>query len=117
MKRETAPRGESWKHWLQPAAMLALSWVAVTCMALRPDPGAELVGIIFPPWWSATQAVAAAASTGAEIVRLGAVQTILVVRPARNDGIARLGAAGVLLAVDPLLAGGCPPDPARRGNP
>lgn len=87
--------------------MLVASFIAVAVLAFQIRPGAEVVAVAFPPWWSAQQVLLAAASANAAIVRMTAVPAILVVRPDDRDGLARLREAGVWLAMDPQAVAAC----------
>lgn len=96
-----------WPAWLNAAALLVASWVAIATLALQARPGAEIVAVAFPPWWSAQQVLLAAASADAAIVRTTAISGILVVRPNDHDGLARLHTAGAWLAIDPQAIAAC----------
>ena len=96
-----------WPAWLNAAALLIASWVAIAALSLQVRPGTEIVAVAFPPWWSAEQAFLAAASADAASVRVTAVPSLLVVRPDQNDGLARLRKAGVWLAIDPQAIAAC----------
>jgi hypothetical protein len=96
-----------WPAWLNAAGLLAASWIAIAALALQIRPGAEVVAVAFPPWWSARQVFLAAASANAAIVRMTAIPALLVVRPDDHDGLARLRQAGVWLAVDPQAVAAC----------
>src|SRR5215510_15670814 len=96
-----------WPAWLNATALLIVSWVAIAALAFQARPGAEIVAVAFPPWWSAQQVLLAAASADAAIVRTTAVPAILVVRPNDHDGLARLHTAGVWLAIDPQTITAC----------
>ena len=88
---------------------------AVAWLALSPKPG-QPVAALFPPWWSAERAFAAATSTGGRIVRTGAWSTLVVVVPeaGHEAGFSgRLGVAGAWLIVDPQSLGGCGPQVSR----
>jgi hypothetical protein len=87
--------------------LLVASFIAVAVLAFQIRPGAEVVAVAFPPWWSAQQVLLAAASANAAIVRMTAVPAILVVRPDDRDGLARLREAGVWLAMDPQAVAAC----------
>jgi hypothetical protein len=87
--------------------MLAASWVAIAAMSLQSRPGAEVVAVVFPPWWSSQQVFIAAASANAAIVRMTAFSSLLVVRPDGLDGLARLHQAGVWLTMDPQAIAAC----------
>lgn len=96
-----------WPAWLNAAALLAVSWIAIAALAFQARPGAEIVAVAFPPWWSAQQVLLAAAAADAAIIRTTAVSAILVVRPNDHDGLARLRTAGVWLAIDPQAVAAC----------
>lgn len=96
-----------WPDWLNAAGLLAASWIAIAALSLQVRPGAEVVAVAFPPWWGAQQAIVAAASAGAAIVRLTAVPSLLVVRPDGQDGLMRLREAGAWLAIDPQAVAAC----------
>jgi hypothetical protein len=100
----TTPR---WPAWLNAAALLATSWIAIAALSLQIRPGAEVVAVAFPPWWSAQQVFLAAASANADIVRMTAIPALLVVRPDDRDGLSRLRQAGVWLAMDPQAIAAC----------
>jgi hypothetical protein len=44
-----------WPAWLNAAALLIVSWVAIAALAFQARPGAEIVAVAFPPWWNAQQ--------------------------------------------------------------
>ena len=96
-----------WPAWLNAAALLIVSWIAIATLAFQARPGTEIVAVAFPPWWSAQQILLAAASADAAIVRTTAVSAILVVRPNDHDGLARLHHAGAWLAIDPQAIAAC----------
>ena len=96
-----------WPAWLNATALLIVSWVAIAALVFQARPGAEIVAVAFPPWWSAQQVLLAAASADAAIVRTTAVSAILVVRPNDHDGLVRLRSAGAWLAIDPQAIAAC----------
>jgi hypothetical protein len=96
-----------WPAWLNAAALLSASFIAVAALALQARPGAEIVAVAFPPWWSAHQVLLAAASADAAIVRITAMPTLLVVKPEGREGLARLHQAGAWLALDPQAIAAC----------
>jgi hypothetical protein len=96
-----------WPAWLNAAALLLATFIAIAALSFRIRPGAEVLAVAFPPWWSAQQVFLAAASANAAIVRMTAVPAILVVRPDERDGLTRLRDAGVWLAMDPLAIAAC----------
>jgi len=93
--------------WLRAVALLVASFVAVAAMALQVRPGSEIVAVVFPPWWSTQRSMLAAGSADAAIVRATAVPSLLVVRPDRTNGMARLRQAGAWFAIDPQAIAAC----------
>jgi hypothetical protein len=75
---------------------------------------AAAVAVVFPPWWPDARVFAAAAAAG-DIVNRGTVPFVLIVQSERPGLGARLRAAGALLVLNPLAAGGCSP-PSTGGN-
>lgn len=100
-------RASRWPAWLNAALLLVASWIAIAALALQARPGAEIVAVAFPPWWSAQQVLLAAASADAAIVRTTALPAVLVVRPNDHEGLARLHNAGAWLAIDPQAIAAC----------
>src|ERR1700682_5981086 len=96
-----------WPAWLNAAALLIASFIAIAALSLQVRPGAEVVAVVFPPWWSAQQVFAAAASANAAIIRMTAIPSLLVVRPDDHDGLMRLRGAGVWLTMDPQAIAAC----------
>jgi hypothetical protein len=107
MAREKSITTSRWPAWLNAAALLIASWIAIAALSFQIRPGAEIVAVAFPPWWSAQQVFVAAASAHAAIVRATAIPAILVVRPDNNNGLTQLREAGVWLAMDPQAVGAC----------
>jgi hypothetical protein len=100
-----------WPTWLNAAGLLIASFVAITALSLHARPGAEVVAAVFPPWWSTKQVFVAAAAANAQIVRLTAISTILVVRPDGGDGLQSLHDAGAWLTIDPQAIAACTTSP------
>jgi len=93
--------------------LLALSLLAVAPAAFSPaafspvgGAGPATVAAVFPPWWSATRAVTAAAQSS-QILRLGGLPSIIIVRTDHPD---RLRADGAWLFLNPILGGCAPPN-------
>jgi hypothetical protein len=107
MERGTTISTLRWPVWLNAAALLIASFVAVAALSLQVRPGTEIVAVAFPPWWSAERTFLAAASADAAIVRMTAVPSLLVVRPDQHDGVTRLRKAGVWLVMDPQAIAAC----------
>jgi hypothetical protein len=96
-----------WPVWLNAAMLLTASWIAIAALSLQVRPGAEVVAVVFPPWWSGQQVFAAAASANAAIIRMTAIPSLLVVRPDDHDGLTRLRGAGAWLTMDPQAIAAC----------
>src|SRR5260221_7301888 len=107
MKRDSTISMLRWPAWLNAAALLLASFVAVAALSLQVRAGTEIVAVAFPPWWSTERALLAVASADAAIVRMTAVPSLLVVRPDRHDGLMRLHNAGVWLVMDPQAIAAC----------
>ena len=107
MERDRTISTSKWPAWLNATALLIASFVAVAVLSLQVRPGTEIVAVAFPPWWSAEQTFRAAASADAAIVRMTALPSLLVVRPDRRDGLARLHEAGAWFAIDPQAIAAC----------
>jgi hypothetical protein len=107
MERDISVTTPRWPAWFNAAGLLVASWIAIAALSLQVRPGAEVVAVAFPPWWSTQQIFLAAASANAAIVRMTAIPSILVVRPDDRDGLTRLREAGVWLAIDPQAIAAC----------
>jgi hypothetical protein len=64
------------------------------------------VAVVFPPWWTGSEAIVAAASVGS-IIRTGALPTIIVVAPNNGDYGRELWRQGAWFTLDARKAGGC----------
>ena len=93
--------------WLNATALLLASFVAITALSLQIRPDAEVVAVMFPPWWNSRQVLLAAAAANAAIVRMTALPAVLVVRPDGPEGLARLRRTGAWLALDPQTIDAC----------
>src|SRR5450631_2237041 len=107
MRRAQNITASRWPVWLNAATLLLASFIGIAALSLQVRPGAEIVAVAFPPWWSAERIFAAAASANAAIVRLTAIQSVLVVQPDRNNGLLHLREAGVWLTIDPQAIAAC----------
>ncbi|MET0676070.1 MAG: hypothetical protein ABW175_09750 [Bradyrhizobium sp.] len=87
--------------------MLAASFIGIAGLSLQARPGSEIVAVAFPVWWDTQQAISAAASANAAIVRVTAFPSLLVLRPDGAEGLSRLQAAGAWLMVDPQAIAAC----------
>lgn len=73
---------------------------------------AGIIAAVFPPWWSASRALAAADGVG-DVLNGGTYRFVLIVQ-SRGPGLgARLRAAGALFLLNPLAVGGCRPAVTR----
>jgi hypothetical protein len=92
---------------LNASALLVAGWTALAILSLQVRPGATVVAVAFPPWWSTPQVFEAAASAKAAIVRVTALPTLLVVRPDDHDGLAQLHREGAFLVMDAQAISAC----------
>jgi hypothetical protein len=102
MEREKTISPSRWPAWLNAAALLVASFIAIATLSLQVRPGSEVVAVAFPPWWSAQEVLLAAASANA-----ATALPALVVRPDDQDGLTRLRKAGAWLAMDPQAIAAC----------
>jgi hypothetical protein len=107
MGRAQHVNASGWPAWLNAAALLLASFIAIAALTFQVRPGAEVVAVAFPPWWSAQQIFEATASADAAVVRTTALETLLVVRPHDREGLSRLRQAGAWLTLDPRAVAAC----------
>jgi hypothetical protein len=97
--------------WLPAAGLCFLSLIAALVLGAAPRQ-ANAAAAIFPPWWDAPRALAAADRAGA-VTGIGAQPFIITLteRPAPGAADRSLASAlraqGAWLVVDPGLAGPC----------
>ncbi len=97
-------------------AMLLASVVLLIGLSIRlPEAGGQ-AALVFSPGVPAEQAIGSLASIDARIVRPGGVDNVLIAYFERPVSWAELRRLGVVLSLDPLVAGGCvelsPPSPS-----
>ncbi len=85
------------------ASLISLAAIVLSAATPR-DPG--VIAAVFPPWWSPTQALNAAATAG-DLQRPGGLATIVVIHGDPKTLADRLRRAGALLLLDPVGAGFC----------
>lgn len=108
-------------HGVAPALGMLLASVALLVgLSLRlPDAGSQ-VALVFSPRISPDQALGGLAGIDARIVRFGGFDNVVVAYFERPVSWAEMRRLGVLLSLDPIVAGGCaspsqqPPVPAER---
>ena len=81
-------------------------------LALRTD-GNGTVAALFPPWWTSARAFAAAGAAG-EIVGVGAVPWVVIVKSDGPGLPARLRQAGAALILPAYGSGPCGSSPETR---
>lgn len=91
--------------WLPCIAVAVGSLLAAGAVSLGPPPNGPIAAI-YPPWWSATRSLLAAAAGGMP-VRFGATGFVVVVVPGAPDATRLLRRAGAWLLLDPRVLGGC----------
>ena len=105
--RRIVTRSLRWPAWLNAVLLLIVSFIGIAALTFQARPGTEVVAVAFPVWWDSEQAFSAAASANAAIVRVTAVPSLLVVRPAGAEGLSRLHKAGAWFAIDPQAIAAC----------
>ncbi len=107
MERSPHITPSRWPAWFNAIGLLVAGFIGVAGLSLQVRPGAEVVAVVFPPWWSTQEIFAAAVSANAAIVRMTAIPSILVVQPDSHDGLTRLREFGVWLTIDPRAIAAC----------
>jgi hypothetical protein len=91
---------------------IALAGLAAGAVAGKPNDAGSLVAV-FPPWWSASRALAEASRVG-DVVNAGAFPFVLIVQSQRPGLEERLRAAGAVLLLNPIGIGGCEPSESQN---
>ncbi|MDP2214503.1 hypothetical protein [Phenylobacterium sp.] len=97
--------------WLPAAGLCIVSLIAALMLGAAPRQ-ANAAAAVFPPWWAAPRALAAADRAG-EVTGVGAQPFIIILTERAPAGGASpsltsaLRAQGAWLVVDPGLAGPC----------
>jgi hypothetical protein len=107
MKWASSHKAFRWPAWFNATALLLVSFLAVATLSFQARPGAEIVAVAFPPWWTTQDSFAAAALADAEIVRTTAIPALLVVKPDAHEGLIRLRKAGAWMTLDPQAIAAC----------
>ena len=107
MERRAAIPSRRWPAWANAATLLVAGWITLAILTLQVRPGATVVAVAFPAWWSTQQVFQAAGSARASIVRATALPTLLVVRPDDHDGLTRLHEAGAWFVMDAQAVSAC----------
>lgn len=106
MQDAVRPTGSVRQIAIATLAIFLGLFAAVAVNATPRDPGR--IAAVFPPWWSAAEAVAAGGSAG-DIAGAGGAAFILILRGDPADLAHRARSAGAVLILDPDLAGLCAP--------
>jgi hypothetical protein len=107
MERAKPSSRSGWPVWLNAAALLVVSFIAVTALSFQARPDSDVVAVVFPPWWRTQHIFEATASADASIVRTTAFAAVIVVKPDEHRGMDRLREAGAWLTIDPQAIAGC----------
>ena len=91
--------------WAPCVALAVGSLLAAWASSFGPRPDGPIAAL-YPPWWSASQCLLAAAAGGMP-VRFGAAGFVVVVLPDTPDAARLLRRAGAWLLLDPRALGGC----------
>jgi hypothetical protein len=99
---------------IRTAACLAFVIVGLFgSLSAAPANASGDMAAVFPPWWSPERSFVAAAGAG-QIIDVGTLPFIIIVKPTRPGLGARLGQAGALLSLNPIGVVGCGRTGARR---
>lgn len=88
-----------------PAGLALASAVVLLAFGSRSADAREAAGV-FPPWWSRTEVMQAAAAAG-EVRDLGAAPFIIVIRDPDGQAAEKLRRAGALFSVAPAGSATC----------
>ncbi|HEV7260588.1 MAG TPA: hypothetical protein VGN82_22595 [Bosea sp. (in: a-proteobacteria)] len=91
--------------WLPATAIAAASTVMIPVLAARPL-DATLAAGVFPPWWSESEIIDAAARAGA-VLATGTLPFVVIIRAEGGDAARRLSDQGALFSLDPAGAAMC----------
>jgi len=92
---------------LPAIALMMMNAVGGFAFAYRSPPGADVVAVAFPPWWSDARVFGAVSSASASVVRETAFSSMLVIKLSPVDGLSRLRQSGVWLTLDPQAVAAC----------
>jgi len=87
--------------------MLAASVVLVAGLSIRTPAAGAQAALVFAPGVSPAAAIGGLAAIDARIVRQGGLGNVVIAQFERDVSWAELRRLGVLLSLDPILAGGC----------
>lgn len=88
-------------------AMLLASVVLLVGLSVRAPVAGAQIALVFLPGISAEQAIGSLARVDARLVRPGGFDNVVVAYFERAVGWSELRDLGVLVSLDPILAGGC----------
>lgn len=91
--------------WVPGVTLAVITMLAAGTVSHGPRPGGPIAAL-YPPWWSASQSLLAAAAGGLP-VRFGATGFVVIVVPETQDAARLLRQAGAWLLLDPEVLGGC----------
>ena len=95
------------RNLLPTVVLVVFSVLWLAAASLRPQPGQEQIGVVFPPNMDGTEVLAHIADAGGRLVREGAWPFIAVVAMDGADTLSRLEKNGALFTVNPLALGNC----------
>lgn len=111
-ERNPANDASPWRSVLDVGLLLLLAIVVpliVLRQGLRPADPLAGVAVLYPPWTDARTAVVNATAAGASLVRFGAFEFIIIVKPDTPTYVDRVLSEGALLALDPAVLALCAP--------
>lgn len=106
-----------WRSVAPALAMLLASVLLVIGLSVRLPQAGSQTALVFSPGISSDQAIGSLASVDARIVRSGGLDNIVIAYFERPVSWVELRRLGVVLPLDPIVAGGCaarsPATPSR----
>lgn len=89
-----------------PATLIGLGAISLALAAEAGPRDASLAAGVFPPWWSQSGVLTAAAQAG-DVIAVGALPFVVVIRSPQGPAGPRLRDAGAFLSLKAGLAGPC----------
>lgn len=114
-----ANEGHAWRR-ATDAALLLMVAAVLPAMAFRslhrPDNPLNPIAVVYAPWTNASSAATRATAAGASLLRFGAFDFVVVVKPDDPAYAERALARGALFVLDPRFRALCERDPPEAAG-